>query len=72
VSIVDIAAIGAFWLVALLLIVTPGADWAFTLSAAMRGNAVVPAVAGLVAGYAVMTMVVAAVSAARSPAPAPH
>jgi threonine/homoserine/homoserine lactone efflux protein len=57
---VDITAIGAFWLVAFLLIVAPGADWAFTLSAAMRGNAVVPAVAGLVAGYAVMTMVVSA------------
>ena len=56
----DITAIGAFWLVAFLLIVAPGADWAFTLSAAMRGNAVVPAVAGLVAGYAVMTMVVSA------------
>ncbi len=56
----DITAIGAFWLVAFLLIVAPGADWAFTLSAAMRGNAVVAAVSGLVAGYAVMTLVVAA------------
>ena len=56
----DITAIGAFWLVAFLLIIAPGADWAFTLGAAMRGNAVVSAVGGLVAGYAVMTLVVAA------------
>lgn len=60
VAIVDITAIGAFWLVAFMLILAPGADWAFTLSAAMRGTAVTSAVGGLVAGYAVMTLVVAA------------
>lgn len=56
----DVSAIAAFWLMAFLLILAPGADWAFTLSAAVRGNAVVSAVGGLVAGYAVMTLVVAA------------
>ncbi|MGI8328377.1 LysE family translocator [Actinomadura scrupuli] len=50
----------AFWGVALLLIVVPGADWAFTLSAGLGGRSVVPAVAGLVLGYAGMTVVVAA------------
>lgn len=50
----------AFWGVALLLIVVPGADWAFTLSAGLRGRSVVPAVGGLVLGYAGMTVVVAA------------
>lgn len=50
----------AFWLVALLLIAVPGADWAFTLSAGLRGRSVVPAVGGLVLGYAAMTAVVAA------------
>jgi threonine/homoserine/homoserine lactone efflux protein len=50
----------AFWVVAALLIVAPGADWAFTLSATLRGNAVAPAVGGLVTGYAVMTAAVAA------------
>lgn len=49
-----------FWVVASLLIVAPGADWAFTLGATLRGNAVVPAVGGLITGYAVMTVVVAA------------
>jgi threonine/homoserine/homoserine lactone efflux protein len=50
----------AFWLVALLLIVMPGADWAFTVSAGLRGRSVLPAVGGLVTGYAAVTVVVAA------------
>jgi threonine/homoserine/homoserine lactone efflux protein len=54
-----IASILAFWLVAVLLIVVPGADWAFTISSAVRGHTVVAAVGGLVAGYAAMTVVVA-------------
>ena len=49
-----------FWLVALVLIVVPGADWAFTLSAGLRGRSVVPAVGGLVLGYAAITAVVSA------------
>lgn len=49
-----------FWAVTLLLIVAPGADWAFTLSSSLRGHGVVPAVGGLAAGYALMTAVVAA------------
>jgi threonine/homoserine/homoserine lactone efflux protein len=50
----------AFWVVALVLIVVPGADWAFTLSAGLRGRSVVPAVGGLVAGYLGITLVVTA------------
>lgn len=50
----------AFWLVALLLIICPGADWAFTISAALRTRSVAPAVGGLLLGYAAMTMAVAA------------
>jgi threonine/homoserine/homoserine lactone efflux protein len=50
----------AFWAVALLLIVVPGADWAFTISAGLRGRSVYPAVSGLVVGYAAVTLVVAA------------
>lgn len=49
----------AFWLVALLLIVVPGADWAFTIGAGLRGGSVVPAVGGLVLGYTGITAVVA-------------
>jgi threonine/homoserine/homoserine lactone efflux protein len=50
----------AFWVVALLLIVCPGADWAFTISAGLRSRSVVAAVGGLLLGYAVVTLVVAA------------
>lgn len=50
----------AFWAVAVLLIVVPGADWAFTLSAGLRGQAVVSAVGGLLLGYAGITLIVAA------------
>jgi threonine/homoserine/homoserine lactone efflux protein len=65
------SSIAAFWLVAFLLIIVPGADWAFTISAGLRGGSAVPAVGGLVTGYAVMTIVVAAgvgALVARSPA----
>jgi threonine/homoserine/homoserine lactone efflux protein len=57
---VSIGAVVAFWAVALLLIVVPGADWAFTIGAGLRGRSVLPAVGGLVAGYAVVTAAVAA------------
>src|SRR6516225_6898112 len=61
----------AFWAVALLLIIVPGADWAFVLSAGLRGRTVLPAVGGIVLGYAGVTVVVAAgvgALVARSPA----
>lgn len=50
----------SFWFVALLLIAVPGADWAFTIGAGLRGASVLPAVGGLVAGYAGVTTVTAA------------
>jgi threonine/homoserine/homoserine lactone efflux protein len=61
----------AFWVVALLLIMVPGADWAFVLGASLRGRSVLPAVGGLVLGYTGITIVVAAGVGAvvgRSPA----
>lgn len=65
-----VSSVAAFWATALLLIVVPGADWAFIIGAALRDRVVVPAVAGLVIGYAGVTaVVVAGVGAliARSP-----
>jgi threonine/homoserine/homoserine lactone efflux protein len=56
----SLGAILAFWGVALLLIVVPGPDWAFTIGAGLRRQAVAPAVGGLVIGYAALTAVVAA------------
>src|SRR5215207_2174960 len=54
------SAVLAFWGLAVLLIVVPGPDWAFTLGATLGGRPVLAAVGGLVAGYAVLTAVVAA------------
>lgn len=54
------ASVLAFWLVAVALIVVPGADWAFTIGAGLRGRYVTPAVGGLIVGYAAVTIVVAA------------
>jgi len=65
------SSLAAFWAVAFLLIIVPGADWAFTISAGLRGRSVVAAVSGIVLGYAVMTIVVSAgvgALVARSPA----
>ena len=63
--------IAAFWVIAFLLVIVPGPDWAFTVSAGLRGRSVLPAVGGIVLGYAAMTVVVAAgvgALVARTPA----
>jgi threonine/homoserine/homoserine lactone efflux protein len=49
----------AFWGLTLVLIVIPGPDWAFTLASGVRDRVVFPAVAGLMLGYAAITVVVA-------------
>jgi threonine/homoserine/homoserine lactone efflux protein len=59
-GVVAASSIAAFWGVAAVLIVVPGADWAFILGAAARQRSVVPAVAGLVVGYLAVTAIVAA------------
>nr|WP_189186499.1 LysE family transporter [Streptomyces albiflavescens] len=50
----------AFLAVDLLLVCAPGADWAYAISAGLRGRSVFPAVSGLVAGYAVHTLLAVA------------
>jgi threonine/homoserine/homoserine lactone efflux protein len=68
---VTASSVVAFWAVALLLIIVPGADWAFVLSAGLRSRTVLPAVGGIVLGYAGITVAVAAgvgALVARSPA----
>ncbi|MFJ1652871.1 LysE family translocator [Streptomyces sp. NPDC088337] len=65
-----IAGVTAFWTVSLLLVLVPGADWAYAITAGLRHRTIVPAVGGLLAGYVVLTLVVAAGVAAlvaRSP-----
>jgi threonine/homoserine/homoserine lactone efflux protein len=52
-------ALAAFWAVSFLLVMVPGADWAYAIAAGLRDQSVLPAVAGLLAGYAALTAVVA-------------
>lgn len=54
------SSVATFWLIAILLIIVPGPDWAFVLSAGLRGGSVAAAVGGLAIGYAAITSVVAA------------
>ncbi|WP_328663599.1 LysE family translocator [Streptomyces sp. NBC_00328] len=52
--------LAAFLAVDLLLVFTPGADWAYAISAGLRGRSVVPAVTGLIAGHAAYALVAVA------------
>jgi len=52
-------------------VITPGADWAYTIACGLRHRSVAPAVGGLLVGHLLATLVVAAGVAAmlaRSPA----
>ncbi|MFF8426430.1 LysE family translocator [Streptomyces sp. NPDC016566] len=50
----------SFLAVDLLLVCVPGADWAFVIATALRGRSVPRAVAGLVSGYALHTVLATA------------
>ncbi|XVV39205.1 LysE family translocator [Streptomyces sp. CA-100214] len=56
----DTTTLAAFLAVDLLLVLTPGADWAYAISAGLRERAILPAVGGLVAGYAGYTLLAVA------------
>src|SRR5207245_11035700 len=56
----DLVPLLGFTAVALTLALTPGADWAYTIAAGIRGGSAAPSVAGLCAGYAVHTALIAA------------
>ncbi|MCX5384569.1 LysE family translocator [Streptomyces sp. NBC_00083] len=49
--------LAAFLAVDLLLVFTPGADWAYAISAGMGGRPVLPAVTGLIVGHAAYALV---------------
>ena len=55
-----VGSIAAFWLVSFMLVLVPGADWAYAIAAGMSDHTVLPAVGGLLAGYVALTVVVAA------------
>lgn len=50
----------AFWAVSVLFVITPGVDWAYAISAGLRGRVVVPAVGGMLLGHLLATLIVAA------------
>lgn len=52
-------AILAFWGVSVLFVITPGADWAYAITAGLHRR-ILPAVLGLLTGHLVATLVVAA------------
>lgn len=56
----SLSLLAAFWAVSLLFIISPGADWAYMISAGMRGRGVVPAAGGLLSGHLAATLIVAA------------
>ena len=55
-----VSVLAAFWAVSFLFVITPGVDWAYVISAGIRGRWVVPAVAGLLSGHLLATLIVAA------------
>lgn len=60
VTVVNPGLITTFWAVSLLLVCTPGADWAYAITAGLRYPSVRPAVTGLLAGHALAMLTVAA------------
>lgn len=49
----------AFWAVSILFVITPGADWAYAISAGIRGRHIIPAVAGMLFGHLIAIFIVA-------------
>jgi threonine/homoserine/homoserine lactone efflux protein len=52
-------ALAAFLTIDVVLVLTPGPDWAYVIAVGLRDRVVAPAVAGLVVGYAALTALVA-------------
>jgi threonine/homoserine/homoserine lactone efflux protein len=52
-------AVATFLTIDVVLVLTPGPDWAYVIAVGLRDRIVVPAVAGIVAGYAALTVLVA-------------
>ncbi|MNO80117.1 Leucine efflux protein [compost metagenome] len=56
----SLSVLAAFWAVSFLFVITPGVDWAYAISAGLRGRVVIPAVAGMLSGHLLATVIVAA------------
>lgn len=55
----SINTLAAFWAVSFLFVITPGVDWACAIAAGIKGRWVVPAVAGMLSGHLLATLIVA-------------
>lgn len=60
ISAMPLSLVAAFWSVSVLFIITPGVDWAYSISAGLQQRRLLPAVAGLLSGHLSATVVVAA------------
>ncbi|WP_456789900.1 LysE family translocator [Cellulomonas sp. P5_C5] len=49
-----------FWAVSVVFVVAPGSDWAYAITAGLRGRVALPAVGGMLAGHLMATLLVAA------------
>ncbi|MGN8246468.1 LysE family translocator [Cellulomonas soli] len=56
----DGADVLGFWAVSIVFVLAPGADWAYAISAGIRGRVILPAVGGMLFGHLIATMLVAA------------
>lgn len=57
----DVGLMMSFWGLSLLFVITPGVDWAYSISSGVAHRAgILPAVAGMLAGHLTATLVVAA------------
>ena len=55
-----LTSVASFWVVSMLFVLTPGADWAYAISSGLRNRSVVPAISGMLSGHLAATIVVAA------------
>ncbi|QCX28937.1 LysE family translocator [Nocardioides jishulii] len=67
----ELAQVVAFTMVTLLFVFTPGADWAYAISAGLQHRSVTPAITGMLLGHLTATLAVAGgVAAVMAGAPA--
>ena len=57
---VSLASVAAFWGISVLFVITPGADWAYAITAGLGNRSPLPAVLGMLAGHLLATLIVAA------------
>ncbi|WP_271395828.1 LysE family translocator [Neomicrococcus lactis] len=54
-----LSTLSTFWVVSTLMVLTPGADWAYTISSGLKNKSVVPAISGMLTDYMAVTVIVA-------------